>query len=371
MVQGSPIERGLTAEGLLLGAVRHRGVITLTLALLASIEPASAAHAGQLPDFEVSPEPVTGPVAAGPSAYPEGVRALFGVPYVQWPGFRPLTLDLYLPPPAAEPAERGFPLVIFVHGGSWERGDPRRLGALRDFPQVLAALAARGYVVASVSYRLSGEARFPAAAIDVRAAMRWLRSQQRYRVDPTRTIFWGASAGAHLAALTATACADPAFDPEASPPAHSNDPPGPGPCVQGVVAWYGIFDFATIADQARASSNMGSLPHDAPDAPEWRMLGCVMESCGARLPLASPVSHVNPRSPPMLLIAGMGDRIVPVEQSIQMAARLREVGVDYDLLLMPGVDHSFIGATPSATREATLRALRATFAFIDRSVSSR
>ncbi|HEX6012562.1 MAG TPA: alpha/beta hydrolase, partial [Geminicoccaceae bacterium] len=78
--------------------------------------------------------------------------------------YRPLSLDLYLPPEAAERPTTGFPVVVFVHGGGWLGGDPRRSGPFVDFPGVLASIAARGYVVASIEYRLSGEATFPAQA---------------------------------------------------------------------------------------------------------------------------------------------------------------------------------------------------------------
>src|SRR6188768_2166392 len=103
------------------------------------------------------------------ASYPDLV---YSVP----PGFRPLRLDLYRPKQAPQdPA--GFPLVVYIHGGGWQSGHTRHAGAFANWPAVLASLAARGYVVASVEYRLSGEARFPAAIQDVKTAVRWLRSR--------------------------------------------------------------------------------------------------------------------------------------------------------------------------------------------------
>jgi acetyl esterase/lipase len=321
----------------------------------------AGALASAPPTVQVSPVVVTAsPDRFEPVSYPDGVRSYLSIPYAQPPGFRPLTLDLYLPPDPAGVRRGPFPLVMFVHGGAWMGGDPRKLGALTDFPQLLARLAARGYVVASISYRLSGEARFPAAAIDVRAALLWLRGQPRYRIDRGRAVVWGASAGGQLAALTATACTNSAFDAVATVDRNVDA------CVQGVVSWYGIFDFGTIAAQARTSRLPGAARHDGVDAPEWRMLGCAPAHCGTRIALASPVTHVSPRTPPMLLIAGTDDRTVPAQQSIEMAARLRQAGVENELLLLPGVDHSFIGANAEATRDATQRAVDATFGFIDR-----
>jgi hypothetical protein len=127
-------------------------------------------------------------------AFPDGVAAQFDVTYQILQGFRPLTLDLYQPRPRGYP----LPLLVFVHGGT----DTRHAAAIEDFPAALADLAAQGYVVASVNYRLSGEARFPAALQDVKSAIRWLRARgNEYNIDTTRVAVWGFSGGAHLAAL--------------------------------------------------------------------------------------------------------------------------------------------------------------------------
>ena len=121
--------------------------------------------------------------------------------YATLQGFRPLTLDLYLPPPVTKNSARNMPkdmpknypkpLLVFVHGGAWNSGDARQGGGFKDFPGVLAALAAKGYVVASVNYRLSGEAHFPAALQDVKAAIRWLRGHGdgfQHRHQPRRRL---------------------------------------------------------------------------------------------------------------------------------------------------------------------------------------
>ena len=116
-----------------------------------------------------SAEPRTFPVAAAASqndVYPErvtqfadGVTGLADVTYSVLPGFRPLVLDLYLPS-----STTAQPLILFVHGGGWVGGNTRHSGALADFPGALAQLAAEGFVVASVEYRLVGEAAFPRSA---------------------------------------------------------------------------------------------------------------------------------------------------------------------------------------------------------------
>jgi acetyl esterase/lipase len=156
--------------------------------------------------------------------FPRGVTSLADVAFSSPVGFRPLTLDLYLPKDRRQAA----PAIVYVHGGGWQSGHGRHAGAFEDWPRVLAGFAARGYVVASVNYRLSGEAPSPAAANDVGEAMRWLRANAaRYSIDPRRIGLWGVSAGGQIAAVVGTTCAEPA-------------------CVTAVVTWYGVFDFAPL-----------------------------------------------------------------------------------------------------------------------------
>ena len=147
--------------------------------------------------------------------FPHGVVATRDIEYANFIGFRPLSLDLYRLSTAARHPRQ--PLVVYVHGGGWRRGDSRTLGAFVNFPAVLASLAGRGYVVAAVNYRLSGEARCPAAVEDVNAAIAFLRQHaDRFGIDPERVILWGDSAGAHLAALSAETCEWPQFAPPPS-----------------------------------------------------------------------------------------------------------------------------------------------------------
>ncbi len=145
---------------------------------------------------DVYPERVT--------QFADGVTGLADVTYSVLPGFRPLVLDLYLPS-----STTAQPLILFVHGGGWVGGNTRHSGALADFPRALAQLAAEGFVVASVEYRLVGEAAFPAPLQDVRAALRYLRDNAaKYRIDGSKVAVWGGSAGGQLAALAAVSCGD-------------------------------------------------------------------------------------------------------------------------------------------------------------------
>lgn len=305
--------------------------------------------------------------------FPNGVRGIPDVVYRVSAGYRPLTLDLYLPPHSVVRPENGFPLIVYIHGGAWLSGDARRTGPFADFPSVLASLSAKGYVVASIEYRLSREAIFPAQIEDVKSAIRWLRSRApEYGINPSRTMTWGVSAGAHLAALAAVKCDAAAVEPQTtrsgSHEAKTDIPnlPNTSECVQGSVAWYGVFDMTTMAAQARRDKTMS---RDVSDAPEWKLLGCFASECKAdQLAAASPVTYVDATDPPMLLIVGKEDKTVPYDQTLEMANKLKAARVPYDLIVLPGIDHSFVGKTLEKTRDANLKALAATFRFFDQNI---
>jgi acetyl esterase/lipase len=276
---------------------------------------------------------------------------VFSVP----PGFRPLRLDLYRPR-NADQAAGGLPLVVYVHGGGWQAGHTRHAGAFANWPGVLALLASKGYVVASIEYRLSGEARFPAAIQDVKTAIRWLRSKStRFAIDPSRAVIWGGSAGGHLAALAATTCNVSSFAPDPqSPLAAQSD------CVQGLVTWYAVFDFVNAPLSGPAEQSASSAV--------GKFLGCSPTDCGSAATLASPVSYLDKGDPPALLIHGDLDKVVPVAQSQKFREALQAKQVAVNFLQIKDVDHSFIGADADATRRASLQALSATFEFIDATV---
>ena len=322
-----------------------------------------------------SANPLDVPVADGPvleDRYPPrsgefgpDVESLPDLVYSVPPGFRPLHLDLYRARKAG--SATGRPLVVFVHGGGWQAGHTRHSGAFANWPGVLAMLASKGYVVASIEYRLSGEARFPAAIQDVKTSIRWLRSRSaQFGIDPTRVIIWGGSAGGQLAALAATSCKvealAPVFlkdgkpDPQ-SPLASQSD------CVQGLVTWYGVFDFvnAPLGDPAAQSA----------DPAVEKYLGCKPADCRATAELASPVTHLDKDDPPALLIHGNIDKVVPLAQSQKFHDAMLAKKIPCKFLMIDGVGHSFVGADADSTRRASLQALEATFAFIDATARGR
>jgi acetyl esterase/lipase len=322
--------------------------VLLVLALLAP----AAVLAVPMPPVTVAPRTVRNDVFPRPSVpFADGVIALPDVEYSNLVGYRPLLLDIYMPQEAAAL----HPLVIWIHGGGWNRGDSRTSGPIADYPATLATLAAHGYVVASVNYRLSGEARFPAQIQDIKAAIRFLRANApKYGIDPARILLWGGSAGGHLAALAATSCGVAAFEPQPSTgrltraAANAARLPAVSDCVQGAVIWYGVFD-------------LGQLRATDPS----ELLGCEPHDCTAKAAAASPINYVSASTPPMLLIHGLADTEVPVQQSRDMAERLQKAGVSVETLFIPDVDHGFIGESADATRDANLKALQHSFDYID------
>lgn len=292
--------------------------------------------------------------------FPGGVTSFADVTYATLPGFRPLTLDVYAPHQGSGTA-KAVPLVLYIHGGGWANGHARQSGAFDNWPAVLASLAARGYVVASLNYRLSSEAPFPAAIQDVKRAIRYLRAHSSdYGMDPSRAVVWGGSAGGHLAALAATTCGVKEWDPV--PPAQASPELTAvlqqSDCVQGAVTWYGIFDLATMP-----SRSPGALPPAIA-----KLLGCSGICPPEQLQNASPQHFINKNMPPFLLIHGAADGTVDPKQSVRFRDAVSAAGGHISLTMIPDVDHSFIGQTPEATREASLLALKLTFEFIDATV---
>jgi acetyl esterase/lipase len=326
--------------------------ILIAMALTAGLA-GTAMAAGQR-EFAVSEKPALTDV------YPEritkwagGVTSNADVVYSTLPGFRPLVVDIYLPPKKGG----AKPLVLYIHGGGWVGGHTRHSGALSNFPAVLAKLASEGFVVASLEYRLSGEIGFPAQLQDSRAAIRFLKANSaKYGIDPAKVGVWGGSAGGHLSALTAYSCGDTSLDP--APAAAGSE------CVQSLVSWYGVFDFAAMINRP--------LPSNGQVAPENQLLRCKPVECDpARIAAVSPISYIDVNDPPSLLIHGEKDAVVDVSQSRAAEARLKAAGVPVESIYIPGVDHSFIGATYADTKAATLQATNATFDFFHKTLKAK
>jgi acetyl esterase/lipase len=295
-------------------------------------------------------------------SFPRGVTGLPDLVYGGQAGRRPLLLDLYLPPgPAATPRA----LIVYIHGGLWTGGSRRTSGAFANWPLALAALAARGFVVASIDYRRAAEATFPEQIYNVKQALRWLRSKAgTYGIDRSRVLVWGADAGGQLAALAAVSCGAAGLERGESgappnPVIGANVPPPPvaeSACAQAAVVWYGVADLTRIGDMPQANE----------------FLGCTAPTCAPQRKLASPVTYIVDNTvPPFLVIHGMEDLVVPVSQAARLNAAIREKNGSVELILLPGVGYGFVGPTPAETRDASLRAWQRTVDFIERMMRSR
>lgn len=268
------------------------------------------------------------------STLASGVVVHHGVEFATVEGFRPLLLELYLPAPSSAPS----PAIVYLHGGGWAVGTRRRFG--RAFaswsPTPLDLLAQAGFAVATVDYRLSGEARFPAQLHDVKAAVRWLRGNaERLGVDPARLITWGESAGGHLAVLAGLSADVAEFE------GGIGDCPGESSALSGVVDWYGPMNLLSLSSQHAAGSD--KRPDDA-DSWESSLVGTPLQTDPARARAASPISYVNAAAPPIQIHHGNVDTQVPFAQSVEFVDALRQAGGIADLIVVEGSDHFWTGA---------------------------
>jgi acetyl esterase/lipase len=261
--------------------------------------------------------------AARPAA--EGVRVLAGVAYAAIPRIRPLELDLYLPTAAAALV----PSVVFLHGGGWQLGSRHSAGpAYAEWsPSPFERLAQAGIAVASVDYRLTGEAQWPAQLYDAKAAVRWLRARaDEIGIDPTRIAAWGESAGGHLAELLGLTGND--LDGEIGIV-------GPSSAVVAVAAWYAPSDLATVAEDVDSMAD---------DSREAQLVGAPLPTVPDRVAEASPLSHVRSGAPPFLLLHGRDDQFIPCSQSERLCAALQQAGNSVELETYAGSDHMWRGA---------------------------
>jgi arylsulfatase A-like enzyme/dienelactone hydrolase len=247
---------------------------------------------------------------------PESTRVLRDLEYVP-DGHERQRLDLYVPANATN-----LPLIVWVHGGAW-------LGGSKERPPALPFLK-DGYAVASINYRLSQHATFPAQLEDCKAAIRWLRANAgKYGIDPDRIGVWGSSAGGHLVALLGCTGDVVDFDKGGNLDVSSR--------VQAVCDFFGPSDFLQM------SKMPSDIDHDAPDSPEAKLIGGAVHENKDKAAQANPITYVSRDDPPFLILHGDQDRTVPINQSELLHDALRKAGVDSTFHVVKGAGHGFGG----------------------------
>ena len=258
-------------------------------------------------------------VQAQPLAVPEGLTIERNVTFGTG-GERPLRMHLISP---QEKSETLRPVLVWVHGGAW-RGGSRDSGLGRSIP-----LAQQGYVCASIEYRLSNEALFPAQIEDCKCAIRYLRAHhEQYGIDPERIGVWGSSAGGHLVALLGTTAGVKELEGTGGWEEYSSE-------VQAVCDLCGPTNFLAWAPTTHPAVQL--------------LLGGTVSQKRELAKLASPVSHVHKNCPPFLILHGDKDEVVPYQQAETLYQALKEQSVEVTYHLEPGMGHAIGG--PQISRQ--------------------
>jgi acetyl esterase/lipase len=264
-----------------------------------------------------------------PRVQADGSKRYEGVTYAAERGYRPLQLDVWVPPSPTAP-----PLVVWIHGGAWMHGDRRYLPETLRPNQLFDELMAAKLAVATIDYRHALEAPFPAQLHDAKAAVRYLRAHADVLgVDTRRIGIAGESAGGHLAAMVALTGQRADLE-------GTLGVLGPSSSVDAVVDWYGVADIATQSRHSEWRTAVGNFPPEVLVPPEDQLVGATDEEARTA---ASPISYVTPVAPPFLLIHGTADTVVPYRQSEMLQEALAAAGVPVQLVPIEGADHIFRG----------------------------
>ena len=265
-----------------------------------------------------------------PTKRADGAVMWLDVVYATPWGFRPLMLDMIVPK-----GEGPHPLVVYIHGGAWAAGSPKITNSIYREMDFVNRLVKAGFAVASISYRFSSEAQFPAQLHDCKAAIRFLRKHAKvFGIDPKRFAAFGDSAGGHLASFVGLTGKTKALEGDVGVTKGSS-------AVQAVVNWFGPTQFLTMAKQKQAMLSWGDS--DAPDSPESRLVGGAIQKNKAKTKAASPISYVHKASPPTLLQYGDADRLVPLAQGQALYDAMLAKGCKVTLQIIKGADHCFWG----------------------------
>lgn len=282
--------------------------LLLTLAAVIAFMPARAQEAKPAPEG---------------LGVPRDTRFYQDIAYIE-NGHERQKLDLFLPPASQVKAGEKLPVVIWIHGGAFRYGD--KGGRFRALPML-----SKGCAVASLNYRLSQHAVFPALLEDCKAAIRWLRAHaETYGLDPGRFVSWGESAGGYLGSMLGTTGDVKEYDVGANLEFSSR--------LQGVVDFYGPSDFTVMDEQAKETPG-ADQNHDAPDSPESRLIGGPVQDHQDKARAANPITYVSKDDPPFLIIHGDNDKLVPYGQSVLLHRALKQAGVPVTFRTVEGAGH--------------------------------
>lgn len=257
------------------------------------------------------------------------------IEFAQVDGHR-LLLDLVRP---KQPRRRPLPLVVYIHGGGWMSGDK-----VHAWQRGYAALAGSGdYAVASINYRLSRVAPWPACLHDSKAAIRWLKANAaRYELDAERIAVWGHSAGGHLVALLATTAEVKELEGTLGNLEQSSR-------VTCGIDEAGPTDFAAYMDFRRPPDGLRSPSEEG--SPEYRLFAGPLDERGQQMRAASATTYASRTSAPLLIVHGSEDTVVPINQAELLDEALRRAGADVVYLRLNGAGHS-VGHPEYSARRA-------------------
>jgi acetyl esterase/lipase len=248
-------------------------------------------------------------------------------------------LDLYIPTTGSG----SFPVVVMVHGGGYMMGDKTNGAGLVGVDQLLAA----GYAVASINYRLSDEAKYPAQIHDAKASVRFLRANApHYHLNPNKIGAWGASAGGNLASLLGTTCSVANLEGASLGSATQSS------CVQVVVDWFGPIDFLKMDEQFAGTSCLQT--HNDASSPESQLVGAAIQTVPDLVKTTNPMNYITTDAAPFLIQNGSADCNIPPIQGKNLADALSVViGADKVIYtLIDGAGHG--GAQFSTAENLTL-----------------
>jgi acetyl esterase/lipase len=261
-------------------------------------------------------------------------------------------LDLYLPENAAEPT----PVVIWTSGSAWFADTGKARAEI-----VAAELVEEGFAVAGVSIRSSSQVQFPGQLHDIKAAIRWLRSNaSRYNLDPDRIAIMGDSSGGWTTAIAAVTGDVPELEGEVGTTGVSS-------AVQAAVAFYPPTNFLEMDKWALRPCTPNAPPgpgaafcHDAASSPESMLIGCAIQSCPDLVQRANPARYVSENDPPIMILHGQSDPLVPHNQGELLYQALNKACREAVFIGLPtaghGPAHSFLtddAVRAGATRRST------------------